>query len=48
MTRVERDAAAILRAILRTLPFPAPVAAYLRGYADGLEAQPRANTVRKS
>jgi hypothetical protein len=32
-----KEAAAILRRLLEVLPLPAAVAAYVRGYADGLE-----------
>jgi hypothetical protein len=34
----QAEAAVILRRIAEALPLPAPVAAYLRGQADGLEA----------
>jgi hypothetical protein len=36
-TSTAKEAAAILRRILDALPLPAGVAAYLRGYADGLQ-----------
>jgi len=36
-----RDAAAILRRIVDVLPLPPRVAAYLSGYADGLDARRR-------
>jgi hypothetical protein len=39
--KTRSEAAAILRRILDALPMPASVAAYLRGYADGLEGRRR-------
>lgn len=35
------EAAEILRRVVELLPFPAGVASYLRGYADGLAAPRR-------
>lgn len=43
-----REAAQVLRSILAALPFPAAVAAYLRGHADSLEARRDPKDVHKS
>jgi hypothetical protein len=41
MSKARSEAAAILHRVLATLRLPERVAAYLRGYAEGLGAEPR-------
>jgi hypothetical protein len=49
MRKGEAHAAAeILRAILRALPFPAGVEAYLRGHADALDPPKTDKRVKQS
>jgi hypothetical protein len=43
-----RAAAEILRAILRAMPFPAGVEAYLRGHADALDPAKTEERVKQS
>jgi hypothetical protein len=40
-TATRKEAAAILRRLLEAIRWPAEVAGYLRGYADGLDAHAR-------
>lgn len=42
--KAAEEAAEILHRVVELLPFPAGVASYLRGYADGLAAPRRAGS----